>query len=518
MPLDREDERRRVQARLEESRGLAERNRLGQFATPPTLALDIARYVWGLWGGRGPVRFLEPGLGTGAFYSALRQVVPADQVACALGLDIDEDYAHAARGLWGEAGLEVVQADFTRQSPPSKLFNLILGNPPYVRHHHITPADKVRLRKLVSRRLGLKVSGLSGLYCYFLLLADAWLADGGLAAWLVPSEFLDVNYGRAVKDYLSSRTTLLRVHRFPAQEVQFGDALVTSTVVVYEKTLPPESHAVQFSLGGSVREPISSTDIPIDRLRAANKWPARPRTTSTAQPETTGATLGDLFTIKRGIATGANSFFILDRQEARQRQLPEEFLRPILPSSRWVPGDVIEADGDGYPKLVRSLALIDCPLPEQEVRDRYPALWDYLAAGKRQQLHKGYLASRRRLWYAQERREPPPFLCTYMGRLRPSGNPFRFFWNKSRAVAPNVYLLLYPRGVLKGVLDSRPELHGTVLAELHSLSPDRLIGEGRVYGGGLHKLEPRELAALPAQPLLDALGIDSVHRQPLLFP
>ena len=79
--------------------------------------------------------------------------------------------------------------------------NLILANPPYVRHHHLTREDKERLQLLVYRMTGIKVNGLAGLYVYFLLLATAWMEDGGFAAWLIPSEFMDVNYGAALKRF-----------------------------------------------------------------------------------------------------------------------------------------------------------------------------------------------------------------------------------------------------------------------------------------------------------------------------
>ena len=48
--------------------------------------------------------------------------------------------------------------------------------------------EKLRLRELAERITGLRLSGLAGLYCYFLLIAHGWLADDGLAAWLIPSE------------------------------------------------------------------------------------------------------------------------------------------------------------------------------------------------------------------------------------------------------------------------------------------------------------------------------------------
>jgi hypothetical protein len=85
-----------------------------------------------------------------------------------------------------------------------------------------------------------------------------------------------------------------------------------------------------------------------------------------------------------------------------------------------------------------------------------------------------------------------------MGRAKADGSPFRFFLNRSRAVAANVYLMLYPRGPLKAALDRSPGLDEVVLSRLRSIAADHLIREGRVYGGGLHKLEPRELANLPA--------------------
>jgi hypothetical protein len=47
--LDAETKRQAIQERLGAAKTAAERNRLGQFATPPQLALDIVRYVLQLW-------------------------------------------------------------------------------------------------------------------------------------------------------------------------------------------------------------------------------------------------------------------------------------------------------------------------------------------------------------------------------------------------------------------------------------------------------------------------------------
>jgi len=498
------------QDRLDRLRGAGERNRLGQFATPNALAVAIARHLLGLRGDRpGPVRFLDPSVGSGSFFSAFRRVFPPGMIGAAVGVELDPGFAEVASRLWGSSGLEVTVGDFTRLGPPGpdRLADLILANPPYVRHHHLGIEEKARLKALVGRRVGVAIGGLAGLYAHFLLLADAWLAEGGLAAWLIPSEFMDVNYGGAIKGYLTDRVRLRQIHRFDPLDGQFGDALVTSALVVFEKARPDESAPVLMSFGGPLDDPGRVDPVPLAGLRAARKWTSFPRGDRPEGEIPASATaLGDLFTIRRGLVTGSNGFFILPRDEARRRGLPPEFLRPILPGPRHVAGPVIEAEADGYPAVDRPLALLDCDRPEDEVRRDHPALWAYLLEGVARGLDRGYLTSRRTPWYAQERREPPPFVCTYMGRHRGGRPPFRILWNRSEAVAANVYLLLYPKGPLRRALESGPGLDAAVFGLLRDIRPAHFLDEGRVYGGGLHKLEPRELAALPADAIFAAIG------------
>jgi hypothetical protein len=166
---------------------------------------------------------------------------------------------------------------------------------------------------------------------------------------------------------------------------------------------------------------------------------------------------------------------------------------------------VIEAEPDGFPHLSRQLVLLDCPLTETAIESRFPNLWRYLEQGKRQQIHETYLTSRRTPWYSQEHRPPPPFLCTYMGRTANGRKPFRFLWNQSQAIAHNVYLLLYPKGELAAMLRRTPELADKVFGALESLNTENITGNGRVYGGGLFKMEPKELASIPGGFVLEAV-------------
>ena len=518
---DIEAQRLVEQERLDVVKKADERNRWGQFATPPALALDIARYARRKWGHRqAPVRFLEPAIGTGSFYAALRQTFPSDGITASAGFEIDTDFARTAARLWAPTGLSVNTTDFTAAVPSRNRqpFNLILTNPPYVRHHHISREEKKRLKRAVGRELGIEISGLAGLYVYFLLLCDKWLDDGGLAVWLIPSEFMDVNYGAAVRRYLTRNVTLSQIHRFCPSDVQFTDALVSSAIVAFRKSAPPPHHSVIFSFGGRLAKPDLKQRIPLTELQTCRKWTKYPREVADNVPnENECLTLGDLFTIKRGLATGANNFFVIPREEARRVGIPTECTRPILPSPRYLREHIIEASRDGYPIIERSLSLIDCDFPEDEIRERHPAFWAYLQTGRKRNLHKGYLASRRSPWFSQEKRDPAPFLCTYMGRARDGRKPFRFIWNKSEATAANVYLLLYPKSCLERALKSAPNLYAVVFDFLQSIGTNMLVGESRVYGGGLYKLEPKELARVSAEPIRAIVrGVDR-HRQLPLF-
>ena len=516
-----EAQRLALQDELDGQLESAARNRMGQFATPTGLALAIQRYAKTQFNEGETVRFVDPAIGTGAFYSALLDVFPWTRIGTAVGYEIDPHYGRPAAKLWGKTGLDVRLEDFTQAEAPAaaERFNLLICNPPYVRHHHIAHDDKKRLKLRTRDICRVDINGLASLYCYFLGLSHNWMADDGLAGWLIPSEFMDVNYGVWVKRYLLDKVTLLHIHRFDPNDVQFGDALVSSAVVWFRNKPSPLGWKVRFTFGGTLERPKEERLVSADTLRHDPKWTRYPmkETHKTAE----GPILGDFFQIKRGLATGDNSYFILSKQEIEERKLPLNAFKPILPSPRYVPDDEIMCDCNGNPVLERRLFLLDPPWSENEIRERYPALWRYLEQGKAEGTAGRYICRHRTIWYTQERRPPAPFVCTYLGRSnKKSGRPFRFILNHSRATAANVYLMLYPREPFERALLDSPELKRRVWEYLNQICPQAMLSEGRVYGGGLHKLEPKELGNVPAEALVElhpALGRQRQGKRGELF-
>ena len=486
-----------IQADLDGLKTQEERNRLGQFATPSPLARAILAHAKDLLPQGSPVKFLDPALGSGAFYAALKRVFDPQSITCAAAFEIDPHYGKPAQELWEAQGLNLTHGDFTKAEPDPS-YNLIICNPPYVRHHHLSAEDKARLHERSLGVTGCKLSGLAGLYVHFLLQAHAWMAPGAISGWLIPSEFMDVNYGREVKRYLLNKVTLLQIHRFSPDDVQFADALVSSAIVWIKNEAPAPDHRPLFTFGGTLSAPQITKPVSSKDLASEAKWSRFPRHEVRVAEVNGSQQLGDLFSIKRGLATGDNKFFVLSEQQVKDRQIPKSALRPILPSPRYVKDDEVQADHDGLPTNVGRLYLLDPKMDEDEIRQAHPTLASYLDEGRENGVHEGYLCRGRKRWYDQEQRGPAPIVCTYMGRSDgKSGRPFRFVRNRSQATVANTYLAMYPKPALQERLDKDPGLMDRLWQQLNEICPEVLLGEGRVYGGGLHKLEPKELSKVP---------------------
>ncbi|TMC14962.1 MAG: SAM-dependent DNA methyltransferase [Chloroflexi bacterium] len=527
-----ESQRLEIQHKIDITKTQDERNKLGQFATPTQLALDITEYANSFIIQDTTLRFLDPAFGTGSFFSALRTSFSPSRISAVTGYEIDPVYGDAAVALWKDERLKVHIADFTKATPPAadeNKANLLICNPPYVRHHYLSKAEKQRLQKKGEQITGVKLGEQTGLYGHFLLISHAWMAHSALAGWLIPSEFMDVRYGQQIKQYLLKKVTLLHIHCFKQDHVQFNDALVSSSIVWFKNAPPPVSYDVEFSYGGTLTRPEARKFIRNDELADSKKWTKIFSRQEASASKIEGRvqkyytfeeftsikikidsidrkSLADFFNVKRGLATGNNNFFLLTQELIKKYQLPIEFIKPVLPNPRYLLLDEVHADDKGYPLLESNLFLLDCHLPEEEVKAKYTSLWRYLQIGIETEVHKGYICSNRQPWYTQEKRPACLFLCAYMGRKNAKKDkPFRFLLNHSKATATNAYHMLYPRPFLQKALEQTPEIIQPLWQALCAIPSEILVDEGRVYGGGLHKMEPKELANVPADTVLEVL-------------
>jgi hypothetical protein len=76
-----------------------------------------------------------------------------------------------------------------------------------------------------------------------------------------------------------------------------------------------------------------------------------------------------------------------------------------------------------------------------------------------------------------------------------------------KGAAPNVYLMLYPQPLLARQLALNPSALRPMWQALNAIERETLLNSGRVYGGGMHKLEPKELANVPVDELAALVGL-----------
>ena len=500
---DQEAERFRRQKEVDASKSLPERNVNGQYSTP----FELAHVMVGQalrdrhWqSGDGAVHVFEPACGSGVFLSALL-AIPHAPAFLFTGVERDPDYADICKSVFASKNVRIVEGDFFIVSETEAFqasADVLVANPPYVRHHHLAFEDKLRLQSRVLRELGIQISGLSGLYVYFILLADRLLRAGAVASWLIPGEFLYTNYGKALREYLLKRVTLLRLHTFASEDVQFDDALVSSCIVTYRKAPPPADAEFEVTEGRYGASGFGRK-WRCAELSSFSKWVFKEQSET---GKSQGVTVGDLFRVTRGIATGNNGFFVLDEEHVSMAGIERDALTPLLPGPRFLRDAVIDADDQGEPQIEKRRYLLSLDAQPEEVERRYPRAYQYLREGERAGVPSGGLCKMRKLWYQQEKREPPQYLVSYMGRANPvTGQSVRFFLNRSKGIATNGFICLYPRPFLVDLLSGRPDRETELLACLNAVPPGHVDAAGRQYGGGLKKIEPRELSVMTVEKL-----------------
>lgn len=336
----------------------AAHRRGGVFLTPPELAFDITRAALKHLDRREAITFGDPSIGSGIFLASLVNLAGQDAIASAIGVEADPLRGHLTHDRWRSVGLDVVTGDFVdamcrplvgldEQGSDDRWRldkrSLVLANPPYIRSQELDFEKTSAWRKVLERSRRINVGERSDLYVYFVLAAHDWLGARGVAAWLLPTEFMFTNYGAALRNYLTRDVTLLEVHSYDGPS-KFSNARVTSCAVIFRNGKPPEGHEAQFSAGGIISDAYVTTSVRVRELAHAPKWHFIADEGITATAPRQGLTLADLFSIKRGLATGSNRHFLLDRQTAESMEAPSSWLLPVVPRSRYLPDAVIEGD------------------------------------------------------------------------------------------------------------------------------------------------------------------------------
>jgi hypothetical protein len=439
-------------------------------------------------------QLFDPAVGAGVFFRAARRLaIEAGRTIELRGREVDENALEQAveAGL-ARADLAGVELSDFIENPPARSFSSIVANPPYIRHHRLDSSIKARLKRLARNAIGVKLDGRAGLHVYFLIQSLQLLEENGRLAFIVPADICEGVFAKALWDWIARRFRIDAVVAFTPEASPFP-GVDTNPLILLIRNVAPSSDLLWASCvrqGDGLARWISTGFEEADDSLAV-------RTRSLAEALETGLSrrpseielsdmrLGDLASVVRGIATGANAFFFLTTRRAAELGIGDEYLVPAIGRTRDVSGD--EITREQLDELDRS----DRPTRLLSVggRDRSElsgALLKYLEQGEALGLHRRPLISMRRNWYSVERRLAPPILFAYLGRRNA-----RFIRNHAGVVPLTGFLCVYPRA---GDGYSESDVW-RILSHTDTAANLRMVAKS--YGGGAIKVEPRALERLP---------------------
>lgn len=439
---------------------------------------------------RGAEVVFDPGVGKGAFYTALKKIAPKKKF---FGTDIDPEIIAEARqeGIFGnDADLEI--RDFIL-NPPKKLFKAIVANPPYMRHHRLSPELKNYLRTMSFLNLGDTLDGRAGLHIYFLIQALSLLDKGGRLAFIMPADTCEGVFSKKLWDWISRRFCIDGVVTFEHKATPFP-GIDTNPVIFLIKNEKPKKKIKWAKCLTTKNEELLGflkNDLD-DKNEALSVGLSRvPRIDHDFE-----FTLNDFARVVRGIATGANEFFFLTRDQANEIGIPDKFLLSAVGRTRDAEGayltreTLLKLENEGRPTLLFS--------PNGSRWDDMPEkVKNYILEGEKVGVSKRTLIATRQPWYKMEVREVPEFLFSYLGRRNA-----RFIKNEAGVVPLTGFLGVYPRSNEGEFIEKL----WTILQHPDTISNLQLVGKS--YGSGAIKVEPRSLERLPISTnLVHKLGL-----------
>lgn len=184
-------------------------------------------------------------------------------------------------------------------------FDLVIGNPPWVRAEQIAPEQRVRLaaRYRWWRTAGKGFAHRPDLSLAFVERASELVRPRGVVAMLVPLKLASAGYAARARRALATECTLHAVADLAGERNAF-EATTYPMALVFSRHRPGEGHAVRTAL--SVREPAL---VPQRSLAAGGPWVLGGGGELAAGAHG-GPRLRDRFLPHLGVKTGANELFL----------------------------------------------------------------------------------------------------------------------------------------------------------------------------------------------------------------
>ncbi|WP_179346695.1 HsdM family class I SAM-dependent methyltransferase [Winogradskyella ursingii] len=460
---------------------LTHRKEFAQFFTPQPIANLMSDW---LLGNKSLKTVLEPAFGLGIFSRTLLSKKDKLKIK---GFDIDETILNEARTYFeSNKNVSLNLEDYMYNDWKNK-YDGIICNPPYLKFHDY---DNKQILLEVENNLKFKFNGFTNLYTLFLLKSIFQLKKDGRAAYIIPSEFLNSDYGKLVKEYLLKTKTLRHLFVIDFKENVFDDAMTTASILLlandknnseinistiesksdlqlidnYIKSYPKEKGEYNFKLND---------------LDPNIKWRKYYQLQNSIKYKNL-VPFSSYAKVVRGIATGANDYFTFKESKAKEFSIPKESLLPCICKAKDVKSNFFtESD---YKNLVDNNEL--AYLFNGKNSNKKSVL-DYIEKGVKEEVNEKYLTKSRKPWYSLENRPPAPIWVSVFNR-----NGVKFIRNEAKISNLTSFHCVYPTNSNLFSKVTNDLLFAYLLTDV---AKEIFSDNRREYGNGLKKFEPNDL-------------------------
>lgn len=446
------------------------RKKYAQFFTPELISDFMASWVVG--SRKEKLDILEPAFGLGVFCRSLYKLNPQIRV---VGYDIDKTIYEYANQSFATPGYNVsinnenyITASWTEK------YDGIICNPPYLKFHDY---DNSTLIPIVNSKLHTRLNGFTNIYTLFLLKSIYQMKEGARMAYIIPSEFLNSDYGVEVKRTLIQSGVLKHVIIVNFTQCAFDDTLTTACILLCEKDA--NSDAIHFSNISNVEELCSSLTecktYASHQLNPEVKWKLYYEDNKSSQYKKL-VPFSTFAKVSRGIATGANDYFTFKASKIDLYNIPKSTFRRCICHAADVKNQIFtEGDFESLVNDNKTVFLFNGRTDENE-----PHVKKYISLGEENGVDKKYLTASRTPWYALENRPPSPIWVSVFNR-----NGLRFVRNKAEVYNLTTFHCIYNTGVIDTDI-----LFAYLVT---NVAKEIFLDNSRQYGNGLVKFEPNDL-------------------------
>ena len=118
-------------------------------------------------------------------------------------------------------------------------FDIIIGNPPYERSQHLENEKEYYSKNYVS------AFGAYDILVLFIEKAIKLLKDGGYLGFIVSNKFMVSDFGEKIRKFILENCKIVRVIDLADAKRVFPDALVSTVIIILQKTTPKPKYNVK---------------------------------------------------------------------------------------------------------------------------------------------------------------------------------------------------------------------------------------------------------------------------------